>query len=269
LYRVEFIGVPGSGKTTIRRKLIEGLKKVDKEKYLSVEEVILDISRNEIDKVYRIILNLLPRSLALRFSNTLLNRTLFQYNAQNRFLAEWGKLLESFLGSSALDNMPLNDREIVISSLMEVGSLYECINHGCLSDETVVFFEEGFIQKSLMFVSASANRESEKISLSTYLDNTPLPDLVIYVSADLASCYERMLSRPGGLTKRLQRVDKDGILNFLESCDSHLRRIVCWLRKNRQIGLLEINNDQKMDTVLYDLQHRVEAMLERSRHEPA
>jgi len=262
LYRVEFIGVPGSGKTTIRKKLIERLKQVEEERFLSVEEAVLEISREEIDKVYRIILNILPQSLALKFCNILLNRNLLQYHAQSRFLAEWGKSFESYLKSSAFDNMAINDRMIVISGLMEIGSLYECIKNGCLPGETVVFFEEGLIQKSFMFISPLTNEEAEKTSLYSYLNNIPLPDLIIYVKADLESCHERMIHRPDGLPKRLKGIDKATIFDFLTISDTHLQNVVYWLRVNKNIGLLEINNNQKLDKVMYDLERRIEAVFE-------
>ena len=152
---------------------------------------------------------------------------------------------------------------------MEVGSLYECINNGSLPGETVVFCEEGFVQKSFMFISPLINEEADKSSLFSYLNNIPLPDLIIYVNANHASCYERMIHRPDGLTKRLERIDKDGILKFLEISDSHLQNIVCWLKKNKNIGLLEINNNQKLDSVISDLEHRITAIFEKEWAYPA
>lgn len=262
MYRIEFIGVPGSGKTTISKKLIARLKKVDKKQFLSVEEAFLEVSRKKIEKVYRVILNILPRRLALNISNKLLNRNLLQFDTQNKFLAEWGKSFEVFLKSSAFDKMPINDREIVISSFMEIGSLYECISNGCLPGETVVFLEEGFIQKSFMFISPLNNEEAEKTSLFRYLNNIPLPDLILYVNSNLTSCYKRMLARPTGFTNRLRKLEKNEIMDFLKVSDNHFQYVVRCLKKNRAINVFEINNDQELYSVICDLEQRIKSLFD-------
>ena len=76
-----------------------------------------------------------------------------QFQSQNRFLAKNGKSFESFLSSIEYDKLSVDDRETVISGYMQAGSVYECITNGCFSENTVVFFDEGFVQKSLMFNS--------------------------------------------------------------------------------------------------------------------
>ncbi len=91
--RVEFIGLPGVGKSTLRQDLLNHLQREDKKRYLSIEEAFLQISRLHIDNIYRRPLNYLPHYLALRLSNKLMNRSLMQFEAQNRFLADKGKAL--------------------------------------------------------------------------------------------------------------------------------------------------------------------------------
>lgn len=263
MYRVEFIGVPGSGKSTVRKKLIERFKSIDKKQYLSIEEAFLEVSKEQLETVYRVILNILPKKIALNVSNKLLNRNLMQFDAQNRFLAKWGKSFEAFLASVEFGKMVTNERKLVISAFIEVGSLFECIN-GKLSEESIVFFEEGFVQKSFMFISPSNNEHTDKSNLYKYLDNIPLPDLVVYINTDLESCYARMLARPEGLTRRLNKVEKSGILNFLKMCDSHLQIITNWLNKNKNINLIEINNNQDLKSVTYDLEKRIKALFEKT-----
>lgn len=262
MYRIEFIGIPGSGKTTIRKKLLERFKHLKGNNFLSVEEAILDVSREKIDKVYRIILNILPKGFALIISDKLLNRNRLQHIAQNRFLAQWGKSFEIYLGSAAYDNTSIDDRKLLIDSYLHTGSMYECIN-GDLSDKTVVFFEEGLVQRSFMFISPSINEEADESSLYAYLDSIPLPDLVVYVNADLSVCYERMIQRTDGLTDRLGKTDKNGILNFLETSQSHLQNVVSRLQKNKDINIIEINNEQKIDNVVSDLEKRVKDIVEK------
>ncbi len=266
MFLVEFIGPPGAGKSTIHKKLVQRLQVADKNRYLTLEEALMHVSKSNMDRIYRYIIKSLPYNFAVKFSNKLANRSCMQFEAQNRFLAKWGKSLEPFLTSSAFDRMPINEKEIVISSFMTIGSLYECIN-GQLPEKTVVFFEEGFLQKSFMFISPLDNEytNTDKSNLFNYLDNIPLPDITISVNTDFATCYERMVARPEGLTKRLTKIEKKGIQKFLELSDFHIQNIECWLKKNKNknVSLLKVNNDQRLDSVIFHLTQEIKTLLER------
>lgn len=253
--------MPGSGKTAIRKKLIEWFKEIDNVRFVSVEEAFLEVSKKELEKFFRIILNLLPNRLGLKLSNKLISRNFLQTNAQNRFLAKWGKSLEIFLASSSYKKMTISDREIVIFSLLETGSLYECI-HAFLPEESYVFFEEGFLQKSFMFISPLDSEYDFESDVIRYLDNIPLPDMTVYVKNDLAVCYERMIGRPDGLTTRLKGVEKDGILKFLQMSDIHLQRIADWLDAKNPDRLLEIENNRSLDETVDDLGRKMKLIFQ-------
>ena len=246
--RVEFIGLPGVGKSTLRRDLLNHLHRVDKKRYLSTEEAFLQASRLHIDNIYRRPLNYLPHYIALRASNKLMNRSLMQFEAQNRFLAENGKALEAFFASNVYCNMPLKDRRLVIGSFLEMGSLWQCIK-GSLIDEVVVFFEEGFVQKSFLFVDQSNGSSIEKDKLCGYLENIPLPDIVIYITADIETCQRRMMGRPGGLTERLKSADKNEITNFLSAAQNHLKFVAEWLSDNCGEIIIEVNSEKELGEV--------------------
>jgi len=242
LLRVEFIGLPGVGKSTLRRELLGQLHRIDKKRYLSTEEAFLQVSKSDMDNIFRGPLRYMPHSLALKFSKKLANRSLMQFDAQNRFLAARGKALESFLISNTYRNMSLNDREIVIGSFLETGSLWECLN-GRLPNKAVVIFEEGFVQKSFMFVDHSNDSAVETDHLYGYLENIPLPDLIVYVTAGLETCHKRMMTRSEGLTKRLKKVDEKKIAGFLAISNNHLQCVTKWLNNNYGEKLIELNNE--------------------------
>ncbi len=261
MFRVEFIGLPGAGKTTIQKKLVQHLQLVDKDKYLGIEDAFILVSKVNIDKFYRLILKSLPDVIALKLSIRLINRSLMQFEAQSRFLAKWGKSFETFLSSKEYSSLSIDERKIVISGFFQTGALFECIN-GQLPEKTVVFFEEGFLQKSFMFISRQTNKYADKAKLYIYLDHIPLPDLIIYLKSDLETCFERMVARPQGVTDRLQSADKNVILNFLEISHAHLENVASWIQKNKNIVIFEINNDQKLENVIGSLENRVRAFFE-------
>ena len=239
--RVEFLGLPGVGKTTLRKDLLERLSNGGGVKYLSSDEAFLQVARKYADNVFRKPLNILPHFLARKFADKLQNRTLMQFEAQNRFLASSGKALEAFLRSDAFSNMSLNDRRLVIGSFLETGSLVTCIE-GHLERESMVFFEEGLVQKSIMFVDHANDSSIDKDNVYAYLENIPLPDLVVYITADLETCKHRMISRPDGLTQRLKTADDEKIGRFLTYSHNHLECVADWLKSHCNERFVEINN---------------------------
>lgn len=263
MIRAEFIGIPGSGKSFIRNKLLFSLKNLDKDMYMSMEEAMLVVSKVKMDKVYRMALKCLPDSISIRLLSSLMGRTLMQFESQNKFLAKNGRSLESFLSSKEFDDLSIEDRENVIGGYVMTGSAYECLLNGPLPDNAVVFFEEGLIQKSLMFVSHVTSDYADAGSVNKYLNNIPPADLLIYVETDLETCYERMTARSQGLTNRLKKVDEKGIKKFLEASDTHLRRVVDWVENEGNTNLLRVDNNMNINTVIENLQNSIIQILDR------
>ena len=81
MLHIEFIDLPGVGKSTLRRDLLRRLHRTDKKFFQSIEEALLQVSKLDIDNFFRGPLIYLPASLALKLSNKLANRSLMQINA--------------------------------------------------------------------------------------------------------------------------------------------------------------------------------------------
>ncbi len=260
MFHVEFVGVPGSGKSTIRDALIERLQKVDANQFLKIEDAFFLVSKEKTDKIYRWMINLLPLSLGYKVVDKLFNRTLMQFEAQNRFLAKYGKGLNAFLSSRAYDQLDATDRSNVLTAFIETGSLYE-MTQGEIDSNTAVFFEEGLVQKSFMFISHLRKREENNLPLHAYLQHIPLPDVIINVKADFAVCYNRMKERPKGLTKRLKNSNEDVILNFLKRSDAHLIEVTNWLAHHSNTLIIEVLNVEDLDDVINDLEAKIKTTM--------
>lgn len=254
--RIEFIGLPGAGKSAIRNQLLERLTQQDKSRYLTLEDAYLIIAKQNIDRVFRPLLNVLPHRMALAFSNKLMNRSLMHYEAQNRFLAKYAKAFETFISSKSFDLMSLKERNLVLSAFIGTGALYECIAEG-FSDETFIFFEEGFVQKSLMFIPVQGKILPDSDPLSLYLQRVPLPEIIIFVQVEPKTCLKRMTQRPEGLTHRLENVDDRTILSFLNSIDEHLNQVRDLLHDNPDTRMIEINNEENIHEAIACLQESI------------
>jgi len=256
---IEFIGPPGVGKSTIHKLLVQRLQHFGGKKYFTQEEALTIAARRNIDRIFRYCLKMLPFNSAVKLNNILDNRSYMYLEAQSRFLAKWGGAFEVFLHSPGFARMKPAESALVIASFLEVGACFECLIDQ-LPDQSVVVQEEGFIQKSLMFVSPSLSNQEEGVALSQYLANIPIPEIVIYVSADVTSCYDRMSSRSTGLTSRLNGADKDGVHSFLENSTKHLQRCLQWLKVKKKSVVIEVDNNMLLEDVLDALEEKVRAI---------
>lgn len=259
--RIELIGLPGAGKSHIQKYLVKALKLSDKKRFMSPDEAFLQISKNKIDRVYRFILNCLPHSMGLIFSQKLINRSYMQYEAQNRFLAKWGKAFETYLSSPVFDQMTVEDREIRISVFLNTGAIYECIN-STIPEDKIVLFDELFVQKSFIFVSHLIDCNIDESGLYRYLENIPLSDIVIHVKADINTCYDRMLSRERGVIQILKGSGQEDIMKFFKTAEVYINTIVNWLSNRKNIILLEIDNDE-VDEAIKKLEIQIRAITDK------
>lgn len=241
----EFVGMPGSGKSAVSAALVNKLKLTCGRRYLSIEEAFYLVSKGRIDRCFRWPFYVLPRQLALRFASKLQNRSIFQFDAQNRFIAKYGNALKVYLMSEGYSNASLVDRKNSIEFFLDTGSNYSIVSDG-LDEKCVVLFSEGFVQKSSMFLSSRATSISMPL-MDEYLSNIPCPDLLFYVNADPESCADRMLSRPRGLPLRMRGFEDGDVLNYLRRVDSHLKGAVEYLKCNYGLEVIEIDNSDTLE----------------------
>ncbi|MEN8140612.1 MAG: hypothetical protein ABFR97_05240 [Thermodesulfobacteriota bacterium] len=258
MQRIEFAGLPGVGKTSVRRELVRSLQALSgANRYLTAEEAVLCVARKHIDKIYRYLLLALPNRIALKLSTYLFGRSLLRFGSQNTFLANWGEGLESFLASGQYSDLSVADRENVIAGFLETGSVFEVISREFVRDE-IVFFEEGFVQKSFMFLSHGDKFSSFPVdNVSRYLDSVPLPDVLVHVTSDIDTCYNRMISRPDGLTSRLSRCDENEIRQFLSRAERHLSKVTELLAKDKSVEIINVDNSMDFSSTVSDLYRRI------------
>jgi len=247
--RIEFIGLPGSGKTTIRQALLSKFKKNGAANYQSAEEAYYRRMKSDGDKIYRYILNVLPYEVGLNISKWIQGRSLFQLEAQNVFLAVHGQALSAFLNSTVFEKMSIQDKQNVIGNFLAMGSVWGVLDTPDCS-ELKIFFEEGFVQKSFMFVDHNYCYSSIKKNLHEYFMNIPLPELVIHVKTGVSQSHQRMLSRKDGLTNRLKGSSDSKIDQFLNQADEHISHVIHELSTQENCDVIEVINDGPLEKVI-------------------
>ena len=212
----------------------------------------MQVARVKGDLFCRIILRCLPASISRFAGPKFVNRTLMQFRAQNCFLARHGLALKAFFDSEACQAMSEKERVGVIESFLEAGSLATLVQDN-LSVKGAVFFEEGLVQKSLMFVGLQGATYEDHL-VQNYLDTIPLPSVLVHVQSDPETCRQRMMARPQGLTMRLRTIETGNICHFLEDIQAHLEKLIVSIRKKSEVMVLEVDNSQPLDeTVLKQL----------------
>lgn len=245
---IEFTGMPGAGKSTIQCELVNRMQLLGRGTYLTAHDAFLCVARAKGDMPFRTLLNLLPWPLAKRFVDSVFNRTRMEFHAQNRFLSRHGLALKAFLESKAFCAMPEIERMELIDAFLQVGTLTVLVQE-YLPKSSVVFLDEGLIQKSLMFISRHSEALEDDL-VRIYLDAIPIPSILVNVSADFNTCKQRMMTRPKGLTKRLGRMPEAEVDSFLERIYEHLEKSKKYMHSRAELTVLELDSRQPLNDVV-------------------
>lgn len=254
---VEFLGLPGSGKTTVLNQLFAG-SSAQEARYLTEQAALLMVARRKFDRVLRLPLKLLPHSLAMQVSPRFWWKSRQRSLCQVRFLAKHGAALGAFTSSGIHDAMSTADRFRVIDNFLDTASTREFLDDTQLADR-LVFFGEGLVQKSFMFVDHS-DVAVETADVVRYLEKIPLPDLVIQLRVPTSVSFERLTGRASGLTQRLKGADASTIRRFLDKATHHLDLVTGWFARNHPDRMLTIDNQESAASAAAAIRNRLAAL---------
>lgn len=252
---VEFLGLPGSGKTTVMNQLFAD--PAQRVSYLPEQAALLMVARRKLDRALRIPLNLLPHGLALKVCPRIWWKCRQRSECQIRFLAKHGAALGAFTSSGIHDAMSTADRFRVIDNFLDAAATREFLDDAQLADRSVLF-GEGLVQKSFMFVDHS-DVAVESADVVRYLEKIPLPDLVIHLRVPTSVSYERLTGRASGLTQRLKGSDAPTIRRFLDKATHHLDLLSGWFARNHPDRMLTIDNQESAASAAAAIRTRLAA----------
>lgn len=262
---IEFIGIPGVGKTTLSKGVVKFLQGKLPVSVLTPERAIFYAAREHCDKSLRNVLHFLPESLGQRLFNAVGGRTYWQQDSVFDFLLVNHKLLQSIFNDPFLRSFSDRERKIVTSSLLHVGGLQTCLQQSSKNDWWILF-DEGILQKTIMFVSSHGVADQEVVG--RYLSQLDLPDVVVNLHIDKNECIERMLGRSKGLTGRLRTQSREQIDTFLDHSIEHWEYVTCWLKNNTNIPILKIKTDQNQAELISSLGMELEKFIRGSLKAP-
>jgi glycosyltransferase involved in cell wall biosynthesis/thymidylate kinase len=210
---VEFIGLPGSGKSTLNYEVAEVLK----DRGIRVESPTMDITK-------RFIFFRVPVKLYFFCSETI-------------FHPFFSLKLYSFIIST--EQKGLNNLVKVFFNLSYVVNLIRRSKR----NRQISLLDQGIIQ-ALYSIIFSAGLDIDDIIKR--IPELPLPDLVVSLQVSKENVLKR-INRREYIQSRIEFYGESERYNFLEKAENILNKLESYIKSNKGIELIELNNNTEVD----------------------
>lgn len=203
---IEFLGPPGSGKSTLVREVVRSLDGV-----VGLEEAVhAAIKEHGTDGASRRVARV--SGSTSRMWKAAYARSTDRFDALSRFMSAHPRVMEVVLASQRERRDRDRGQDLVLGWVLNLMARYQ------LADEAGAFgslvSDEGFSQRGVALFGYGFG-PTDQARLNDYLDSIPLPDVVIMVDTPLEICATRLDAR--GWSERVVGLAKEERLRFLES----------------------------------------------------
>ena len=229
---IELFGLPGSGKTTCRNKLVQqlrlkgfkaysqdGFSELVKERYFNNAFVLKKITS-------KVIFKLEKRRIMNMVRNTHPHYIKFINIALNEFEKQDKKILKGFIETT-----------LIHYKLFELYSF----------DDEIMVIDEGLVHRALSLYGYNMNHSLKFEIIIKYLKIIPYHDIVIYIHADKHVAKNRVLLR--GLPKRMQSFNVSKIDKFYNLNEKMFDTIDNFFQGS-SYNYLKANNNSESETEL-------------------
>ena len=246
---IEFIGVPGAGKTTLMPSVIEFFQERGIDTFTVVQAARLFAQRTVTGKVIQA---LTPASLR----QPLLWQVFYRFSVLRRrqFRQEHPQLMQFLLASQA--NRPLAadvQQRKVLYWFDHLTGYYTFLQAYARPDEALVL-DEGFVHRVVQLFSSSVE-EPNREEIATYLDLVPRPDLVIFAQAPRDICEQRIYER--GLWERARHKDAAEISQFVANAHLAVNLAAEYMRQKGWTMIAVDNGRDDLLAVQAELRHQL------------
>jgi deoxyadenosine/deoxycytidine kinase len=237
---VEFMGLPGSGKTTLSKKLValleqEGIKALDNDK------AVLVCCRRSISgqKSAKNLLN----ACMLHLNSWLGTGSVYhipniQILAHQEFLLENQELVDLVLQNLNRGSIDDYVKLRIMNSVFQDFSSHQLFKKH-LGDDEVVVVDEGFCQRATSIWGRIENGEYARSEMEHYFDLVPLPDVAMVVEPDVETCERRLSERSRVLL--LRNMNHEERIAKLNEIGDLIKEVSLALER-KGVPLLTINN---------------------------
>lgn len=236
--RIEFIGLPGSGKTTITNEII---KKSANQKYKKFENVYKESIRNYYKDKH--IFNRVKINILSKFINELtIPNNLYQNKVFNELF------LNNDIYKSVIDHInefsPNFRKPYLIKYLLNDKFKLDIINEFYNEDITVLM-DEGFVHRLINILMYSTEDIINTTFIDKYFNVYKYPTNIIYIKIEIEECIHRMKNRKKGIPSSFRNFNKEELYHELNLMLNTTEKIVGIL-KAKDISVIEIDNNNSL-----------------------
>lgn len=224
--RIEFIGIPGSGKTTLSNQILDKLKmeniEVYSDQYLYKSSVKIYNKNKGLLRYIRFrIINALQKD---RYDSISLYR-----KSTSSFLLENIEIINNLLHIID-ETVPDRRKEFVLKYLLndvyklDVIRKYSTFNNLLLMDE-------GFVHR-LLNIFMFSDIERNKKYINTFLQKVGYPKVLIYITCSPEESLYRMKNRTTGIPTGFKNYEKEELLEILSQMNRSCEKVINTIEEN-------------------------------------
>ena len=249
---IDWLGLPGSGKSTLRRATLRWADEVTPT--LSTNAVVTRYLRHfSSDPVWKKMGRVIPSSLVSRFAQPAFVRSTDHFTGIRDFMQRYPDAIEVVLASSRrrADFEPRVDK--ILGWWLHLAAVYSAADE--LPDDPVVLFDEGFTNRAISLYGYRFG-EVDEPDLHRYMRAVPRPAAVVYMATPVETCIERM----DDWSVRFEDFPVEERISFMQSAQRCLDRVLEHLHE-MSVPVLVVENDGVMSETERDLRGQLTPML--------
>lgn len=203
--KIELIGPPGSGKTTMVKNIAAETDK-DNNSIISLNELyIMELTRGK--RIFKT----MPKKLVRKYHHHFIAREYQEF--MNACFTDYGKSMQEMIGF--LTKMNKNDRYYTVKVLNEDMFKWYIVSRFGMKERAAVICDEHFTHRIGRIFKYSDEKDYEN-DIRRYFDLLGWPDTVIHLDISAQEAYERMEKRKQGLPLSYESKTKEEALVQLE-----------------------------------------------------
>ena len=232
---IEFIGIPGSGKSTMMAFAMEILKDLGLKPLPRVEAGTVCLKRTPFGKTVSFFT---PQKHQDKVLWSFLRRLLFFYKI--KFMMGNWKLTRYSIELLWNEGLSLKEKRLLLGYFFQIGSYYEYFP-GRLQKGEALILSEGLVHR-ITSLHHPQFGQPNPFKILNYLRLLPQLDLIISVQTAFETCLDRLEKRGGH-----KRFQGEELKSFLIATDKTLK-IALQVLKEQGYDVIELNNNGTLNT---------------------